>query len=76
MKKLIIDMLTGKDGSTYDVVRVGGVMTLLTFLALAAYAVVAKGQTWDPQAFGIGAGAVIAAVGAACGLKAKTEPGS
>ena len=73
--KLVNDVLTGKDNTTYDIARVAGAVTVLTFLGLSIYSVVFKSQTFDMQSFGVGAGAVIAAMGAALGMKAKTEPG-
>lgn len=73
--KLLTDILTGKDNATYDISRVSGLLTVLTFLGLTVYSVVrSEGHHFDMQAFGIGAGAVIAAMGAALGMKAKTEP--
>ena len=73
--KLLNDILTGKDGETFDIARVLGATTVLTFLGLAVYSVVKNPMHhFDMQSFGIGAGAVIAAMGAALGMKSKTEP--
>ncbi len=61
-------LFTAKDNSSLDIAKISGALTVLSFVALSIYAVVAKGQTWDPTAFGVGAGAVIAAMGAALGF--------
>lgn len=74
MNKLLKDMLTGKDNATYDVSRVCGILGVLTFLGLEIFQVVARHTAFDMQTFGIGFGAVIAAMGAAVRLKASTEP--
>lgn len=68
-------MITGIDGQTVDPARVAFLITFLTFIGLAIYAVVGKGQAWDPIAFGGGAGAVLALGGVGIAAKAKTEPG-
>lgn len=72
---LIKHMVTGIDNETTDPARVAFLVTFLTFISLAIYAVVGKGQTWDPLAFGSGAGAVLALGGVGIAAKAKTEPG-
>lgn len=74
--KLLNDVFTGKDNLTFDITRISGASVVATFLGLAIYAVVGKGQPFDPQAYGVGAGAVIAALGVALGFGAKAEPGS
>lgn len=71
---LVKHCLTGKDGETYDPARVYGALAVLQFFVLSAYAVIAKGQAWDPQAYGIGFGAVLAGFGLAVQWKSKTEP--
>lgn len=49
------------------------ILSMLTFLALEIYAVVVKGQVFDPQAFGIGLGGALSATAAGLGLKAWGE---
>jgi hypothetical protein len=67
-------MTTGVDNETHDVVRVVGLVGALTALGLQIYVVTWKSQPFDFQAFGIGLGALLASVGAALGMKEKTEP--
>ena len=71
---IVRQLLTGIDNETHDLVRWIGLGGSLTALGLQIYVVVVKGQAFDLQAFGIGLGALVASVGAALGLKAKTEP--
>lgn len=68
------DMITGSNNETFDIGRVLWALAVLTFLALAIYAVVGRGQPWDAQSYGTGLGLVLAAGGAALGFKAHTEP--
>lgn len=51
------------------------ILGVLTFLFLSVYAVVYRGQTFDPQGFGIGLGAAIGTAAAGMGLKSKMENG-
>lgn len=49
--------------------RVSAFLTVLGFIACAVYSVAAKGHPFDPQAYGIGAGALFADIGALFGLR-------
>ena len=75
MKKFLIQVLTGIDNETFDIGRVLWALGALTFLGLAIYAVAIKGQAFDAMTYGAGLGTVLAAGGAALGMKATTEPG-
>jgi len=74
IKTILKHCATGLDGMTYDVARVGGMFALLAH-AIATGAHLALHGVFEPLAFGTGAGAIIAAAGAAVAVKAKTEPG-
>lgn len=74
MKKIIKDCFTTADGETYDIGRVLWFSSVLVFLVCAVYAITIRGQNWDAVAYGTGLGLVLAAGGAALGLKAATEP--
>lgn len=65
-------LFIGKGGNA-DEMAVLAVLGVLTFLGLAVYAVVGKGQAFDPQAFGIGLGSAIGAAAIGMGLKSKAE---
>lgn len=75
MGKIINQLMTGIDGQTHDVGRWLWALGVLNFMGLAFVAVYFKGQVFDPQAYGVGLGAVLAGGGLAIGAKAKTEPG-
>lgn len=75
MNSILQQLLTGKDGVTHDVFRWLCVMVVIVALCLEVYVVaVNKSQPFDVQAFGIGMGAVFAAVAAGLKLKESTEP--
>jgi len=74
IRTFIKNIGTGKDGETHDVIRWTAIWTTVTALGLTIYNVMYKGMVFDIQSFGIGMGAVFAAVGAALKLKETTEP--
>ena len=69
----IKNMFTGKDNKTLDLGRVLWAQAVMAYLAVAIYNV-HNGAVIDFIAFGTGISAVLAAGGAAIGLKASTEP--
>jgi hypothetical protein len=80
MKAMIKMMCTGPDGETFDPARVIGygssVFGVGVFLFNSVWQVIHT-HTFDPQAYGVGFGAVCAgimAVGIGVGAKAHTEP--
>lgn len=74
LKTFLNDLMTTRDGVSFDVIRVGAIVTGATFVGLAIYAVVANKQPFDPLAFGSGAAALFAGVGVGIGAKVKDEP--
>ena len=75
MNEVLKQLLTGKDGQTHDIMRWLCLVTCLAALGLEIYVVaVIRTQSFDVQSFGIGMGAVFAAVGAGLKLKEGTEP--
>ena len=75
MKQFFKDMVTTKDGESFDVGRVLWIISVFTFLGLAGWDVVMNHARFNMQDFGVGIGMTLAAGGAALMLKAKTEPG-
>lgn len=67
-------LLSGKDNQTPDIARHVGFWGAISGIGMQGYTVIAQGHPFDIQAFGIGLGALVTAVGAACGLKKDTEP--
>ncbi|MBU6246485.1 MAG: hypothetical protein KGN77_01915 [Xanthomonadaceae bacterium] len=74
MKKLLVDCLTGKDGTTFDMGRLLWAWGVISFTGLAGYSVVYLHAAFDAVGYGTGFAGVLAAGGAALGFKAKTEP--
>lgn len=70
INKLGRDALTGCDGVTYDSGRIAGAAATAVYLALS----LANWQRFDPQAWGVGFGALAAGIGVLINLKARTEP--
>lgn len=62
--KIIRDILTDYDGTTYDTGRVIAVALVLSMIGFEGYSVYHT-KLFDPQAFGMGMGAVLAALGCA-----------
>lgn len=73
MNQLFKDILTGIDGQSFALVKVLGFAVVVVFLALQIAAFV-TGKPFDAAAYGIGAGAAIAAMGAAINMTHKQEP--
>lgn len=71
--KFLRDLFTGKDGVTFDLGRVLWATVAAGFMALSGWAAW-RGGAFDPIAWAAGAGAILAAGGAALGLKSHTEP--
>ena len=67
-------LVTGPDNQTHDVVRWGALLGILQAVGMSAYDVIVHGAHFDVQQFGMGFGAVLAAAGAALGMKKDTEP--
>lgn len=72
--RVIKDWFTGIDGQSYDVGKALWVLASVMFCVLAGWAIVVNKQDFDPLGYGGGLAAVLAAGGAAIGMKAKTEP--
>jgi hypothetical protein len=67
-------LTTGKDGETPDAIRIGSILLGAQFLFLAGWHVMVLSKDFDPQAYGTGAAAILAATGAALGMARKTQP--
>ncbi len=74
MSGWIKNILTGVDNETHDVARVLAVIAFIVGLGLTIYSVAWKNQSFDLTQFGLGVGAMLAALGAALKLKEDTEP--
>lgn len=72
--RCVCQLFTGKDNLTWDLGRVLWAKMALAYVGLSGWHVI-HATAFDPVAWGTGAAAVLAAGGAAIGLKAHTEPG-
>jgi len=73
LMEMLLQTFTGLDGKTIDIGRVLWAQSVFVFFGLSIHALI-LGQTFSPSEWGIGIGAILAAGGAAIGLKANTEP--
>ena len=74
MRDLFRTAFTGQDNVSIDIGRVLWAGTMAALGLLQAHAVAFLHQPFDPVAFSTGAGALLAAGGAALRVKAPTEP--
>ncbi|MFN3582792.1 hypothetical protein [Phenylobacterium sp.] len=65
---------TTRDGESYDVVRVGMILSGAALIFLAGWDVVAHRASFDPLAFGGGVAAILFGGGAGIAAKRKDEP--
>lgn len=72
MKKLCRELIVGPKDNAEGLTLMTW-LGMLTYLGLAIWAVVGKGQPFDPQAYGIGFGAALGAAAAGLGLKSRFE---
>lgn len=70
---MIKDLVTCKDGESYDMGRVLLILGALAFIALSIYAVY-RGGAFDPMNWGAGYGVLLGGGQAGIAMKSKTEP--
>ena len=73
MKEIFRKLFTAADNTTWDIGRILWAKISVVYCALTSYHAIKNGQL-DPQAWAIGASAILAGGGGALGLKQKTEP--
>jgi hypothetical protein len=73
VKEIIKQLLTGKDGETYDIGRVTWLLGTFAVIGLAVYEVMHSNVSLRELAESLGI--VSAAGGASVAMKSKTEPG-
>lgn len=71
--RILNDIFTQNDGIAQDVARWFGAATILVFLYLSVHNVVIAGHPFDPEAFGLGAAALLTSVGAFIYLREKSD---
>jgi hypothetical protein len=73
-KTTLLGAVTGRDNTTLDIVRIFFALAGLAFLGLTLFSVLWRDRAFDGLAFCQGAALMITGVGAALGLKGRTEP--
>lgn len=69
---MLMDWFTEADGKSFDVVRLLYVGGVVSYIAMSVWAL-AKGQQWQPEAYGYGFAATLVGGGAAIGIRAHWE---
>lgn len=74
--KVLNDILTGKDNSTFDAARVVGVLGAFAYVVFWTFQVLVSWQfnAQDADAYGKGLAIVLLAMAGACTIKRSTEP--
>jgi hypothetical protein len=73
MKKFLAGLLTDNQGRP-DEQAIISLIGATVFFGLESYAVIARGQSFDPLAFGTGIGTLMGATAAGFGLRAHLTP--
>ena len=74
--RLIVNSVTTADNSSFDVVRIGMVVSGCSMIGLSVVAVVINKQDFDPLVFGGGAAAIFAGGGFGNAQKRRVEAGA
>ncbi len=74
LPSFIQDLVTSRDGVSWDPIRVGVIISGASLIGLAGYGVIINKQPFDALSFGSGIGALMAGAGLGIGAKHKDEP--
>lgn len=74
LPSFILDLVTTRDGVSWDPIRVGVIVSGASLIGLAGYGVIVNKQPFDALSFGSGIGALMAGAGLGIGAKRKDEP--
>lgn len=75
IKKLLTDMFTETDNSTFDISKVLGTFSILGGIFLQGWDVIYNNVHFDMQTFGTGIGILFAGLAAVLGFKKETPIG-
>lgn len=73
MRKLIQDLFTSADGTTWEWASIQGALGFIAYLVFSTYHYIVLKQPFDPVQFGTGTGAIAAATGAHKLLSGKAD---
>ena len=68
-----LDLVTSRDGVSWDPIRVGVILAGATLLFLSGWDVIVNAQVFNALTFGSGVGALMAGAGVGIGAKLKDE---
>ena len=69
-----LDLVTTRDGVSWDPIRVGVILAGATLIFLSAWDVIVNKQAFNALTFGSGVGALMAGAGVGIGAKRQDEP--
>lgn len=69
-----LDLVTTRDGVSWDVIRVGTILMGFALIGFAGWDVVVNHTPFNPLDFGTGGAALLAGGGIGVGAKRKDEP--
>lgn len=75
LKKIFVDMHTGKDNTTFDASKIWSSILILVLISLTIYEVHADKNLFNAMEFAAAAGGFLASFGITQRLKKDTEPG-
>lgn len=74
LPSFLLDLVTTRDGVSWDPIRVGVIVSGASLIALAAWDVAVNKQPFNALEFGGGLAAIFAGGGFGIGAKRKDEP--
>lgn len=74
LPSFLLDLVTTRDGVSWDPLRVGVIVAGATLLFLAGWDVIVNKQPFNALTFGSGVGSLMAGAGFGIGAKRKDEP--
>ena len=74
LPSFLLDLVTTRDGVSWDPIRVGVIVAGTSLIALAGWDVVVNKQAFNALEFGGGLAAIFAGGGFGIGAKRKDEP--
>jgi hypothetical protein len=69
-----LDLVTTRDGVSWDPIRVGVILAGATLIFLSGWDVIVNKQVFNALTFGSGVGSLLAGAGIGVGAKRKDEP--
>ncbi len=74
LPSFLLDLVTTRDGVSWDPLRVGVILSGLTLIFLSAWDVIVNRQAFNALTFGSGVGALLGGAGLGIGAKRNDEP--